>query len=236
MNILLQFPTLGRPNKFLDCLGLYLDLSSGNHSLEFNVNCEADDSLMNQDAVQQAILDMGQTCPHVTINLNYDNNGDKISAINAHVEDKEFDIVICLSDDMIPHIEGWDETIVEAMQEHFPDLDGCVHFNDGYTNGDLITLSILGARLYEHFGYIYHPDYKGLYCDNEFTQQVTAMKKVQYIDKMIIKHEHYGESDNKNSGEIDFAAQKTLRFAGRDQAVFLERERQGFPQGKITND
>jgi len=76
--------------------------------------------------------------------------------------------VICASDDMVPKAWGWDNEIAIAMNQHFPDLDGCVHFNDGNTDGELITFSILGKRLYERFGYIYHPDYKSLYCDNEF--------------------------------------------------------------------
>ena len=122
------------------------------------------------------------------------------------------------------------------MTKHFPDLDGCTHFNDGYTNIKLITLSILGRKLYEHFGYIYHPDYKSLYCDNEFTQQVHKIGRVAYIDKVIIKHEHYGEKDNINSGDYDFAAQKTLRFSGRDELVFNEREKRGFPEYRITDD
>ena len=122
------------------------------------------------------------------------------------------------------------------MTENFPDTDGCVHFDDGYTHHQLITFSILGRKLYEHFGYIYHPDYKSLYCDNEFTQEVTRLGKVVYIDKVIVKHEHYGEKGNSNTGDVDFAAQKTLHFAGRDGVVFRSREERGFPRERITND
>ncbi len=79
-------------------------------------------------------------------------------------------------------------------------------------------------------------DYKSLYCDNEFTQSVYNLGRVKYIDNLIIKHEHYGEKDNSNSGDFDLSAQKTLTFAGRDQTVFERRKELGFPKQRITND
>ena len=122
------------------------------------------------------------------------------------------------------------------MKQHFPDLDGCVHFDDGNTNGELITFSILGKKLYDHFGYIYHPDYKSLYCDDEFTQEVRSMGKEKYIDKIIISHEHYSVEGTENYGELDLAGRKTLHYSGRDQIVFNKRKELGFPRERITND
>ena len=62
------------------------------------------------------------------------------------------------------------------------------------------------------------------------------MDKVKYIDKIIIKHEHYGEEGNVNSGDFDLAAEKTLRYAGRDGQVFQLRQSKGFPRERITLD
>jgi uncharacterized protein YlbG (UPF0298 family) len=137
---------------------------------------------------------------------------------------------------MVPKVWAWDNEIVIAMQTHFPDLDGCVHFNDGNTNGSLITFSILGRELYNHFGYIYHPDYKSLYCDDEFTQEVKRMGKEKYIDKVIISHEHWSIEGSENHNETDIAVKKTLFYSGRDQLVFNRRKELGFPKERITND
>jgi len=167
---------------------------------------------------------------------NFDANTEKISAINDHIDKRDFDIVICASDDMVPKAHGWDNEIAIAMQEHFPDLDGCVHFNDGNTDGKLITFSILGKNLYDHFGYIYHPDYKSLYCDDEFTQVVRAMGKEKYIDKVIISHEHYSVEGTENYGDLDLAGRKTLHYSGRDQLIFNKRKEMGFPSHRITSD
>lgn len=235
MNILAQFPTLGRPDKFLSCFKKYVDMSSGKHNLLFNINCDYADKSMNNDMISYTIRDVVRNKTHINTAFNFDFNTTKISSINAHIA-TDFDIVLIISDDMIPQTFNWDDEVASAMTTHFPQLDGCIHFNDGYTSGKLITFSILGRKLYEEFGYLYHPDYKSLYCDNEFTQEVNRIGRVEYVDKVIIKHEHYGEKNNSNSGDFDETAKKTLVFSGRDHQVFEARKRLGFPKERITDD
>tara|TARA_Y100001963_G_C6774783_1_gene446789 strand:- start:898 stop:1611 length:714 start_codon:yes stop_codon:yes gene_type:complete len=237
MKILIQFPTLARPEKFLRVLEKYVDMCGNGNELFFNINCDAADQSMLTTEVKDRMANILNRKDNVSSAINYDENTDKISAINDHVGDYgDFDIVVCASDDMLPQVEKWDEEISNAMQEHFPDLDGCVHFNDGNTNGELITFSILGRELYNHFGYIYHPDYKSLYCDAEFTEEVKRMGKEKYIDNVIISHEHYSVEGTENQGQLDYAAKKTLHFSGRDELVFNERKKMGFPKQKITMD
>lgn len=236
MNLLIQFPTYARPEKFLSVLNRYVETCSPHHNIFFNINCDLSDLSMTDAYVQERIKYILGKMPNVDGSQNFDENTDKISAINDHIDGREFDIVVCASDDMVPKAWGWDNEIAIAMKEHFPDLDGCVHFDDGNTNGKLITFSILGKKLYDHFGYIYHPDYKSLYCDDEFTQQVRRMGKEKYIDKIIISHEHYSVEGTENYGELDLAGKKTLHYSGRDQIVFNKRKELGFPRERITND
>jgi len=236
MKLLIQFPTYSRPHKFVNVLKQYIDTCSEKHEIFFNINCDSDDLTMTDRSVVNQIHDALNTKSNVDGNIWFDRNTNKISAINDHIEGVDFDIVICASDDMIPKAWYWDVEIANAMQQHFPDLDGCVHFNDGNTNGDLITFSILGKKLYEHFGYIYHPDYKSLYCDDEFTQEVRVMGKEKYVDKVIISHEHWSIPASENHNETDMAVQKTLFYSGRDQQVFEKRKSLGFPKERITND
>ena len=100
----------------------------------------------------------------------------------------------------------------------------------------IFTFSILGKALYDYFGYIYHPDYKSLYSDDEFTQEVTRLNKVQYIPKIIIGHEHWSLEGSENHNDVDIAVQKTLYYSGRDQMVFNKRKELGFPKARITRD
>jgi len=233
MKLLTQFPTYSRPKKFLDVLKQYIENCSEKNEIFFNINCDVDDLTMTDQQVVNEIHRLLKVKNNVDGTVWFDKNTDKISAINDHIEGKDFDVVICASDDMIPKVWYWDVEIANAMNQHFPDLDGCVHFNDGNTNGELITFSILGKKLYDYFGYIYHPDYKSLYCDDEFTQEVKRLDKEKYINKVIIKHDHYSL---KKDSQHDNATVKTLHYSGRDQMVFEKRKELGFPKQKITND
>lgn len=233
MKILIQFPTLARKEKFIKCLIGYVIRASNKNELFFNINCDEEDTSMNNEDTLQCIR--GVLCKQ-NHRVNFLRNSNKINAINSRIDDIDFDVLICASDDMIPVVEDWDIHISKNMNNYFPDLDGCLHFNDGYTENKLITLSIMGKKLYDHFGYIYHPDYKSLYCDNEFTEAVYSMNKVRYIDHVIIKHEHYSREGNINSGDFDLAAKKTLLFSGRDSVVYNKRKSLNFPKEKITND
>jgi len=236
MRILVQFPTLARPEKFLKVLEQYVNKMSSWNEVFFNINCDTEDATMNNEEMRSKIEKIFYNRTQANGVVNYDSATEKISAINAHVDEQLFDIVICASDDMVPQVYSWDQRIAEAMLDHFPGLDGCVHFDDGNTNGELITFSILGRELYKYFGYIYHPDYKSLYCDDEFTQVVRAMGREKFIDNVIITHEHYSVEGTENHGDVDFAAQKTLHYSGRDQLVFNKRKELGFPKHRITED
>ena len=85
------------------------------------------------------------------------------------------------------------------MEKNFSDTDGVLWFADG-NRKDLNTLSILGKKYYDRFGYIYNPEYKSTWCDNEFTDVANILKKQVFIDRVIIKHEHpdwgFGGRDN----------------------------------------
>jgi hypothetical protein len=52
----------------------------------------------------------------------------------------------------------------------------------------------MGRKMYESFGYLYHPVYKSLFCDTEFTDlcKGSLASKCTYIPYMLIRHEHPG--------------------------------------------
>jgi len=117
----------------------------------------------------------------------------KIHAINRDIPDPTtFDIILLISDDMIPMVKGYDDIIVNKMATLYPDTDGVLFFNDGYAGPRLNTLVICGSAYYQRFGYIYYPEYKSLWCDNEFMNVANKLGKQTYIHDVIIKHEHPG--------------------------------------------
>ena len=182
MILMVQFATRGRRDQFLECLQLYVDTLSGTNEVLFNISCDDDDSSMNN---QETIASIYKIYPKCFINFN--DNSTKVEAINSNISERQFDVVINASDDMNPQINGWDEEIRKGFEQYFPDYDGVLHFNDGVHGRSLNTLCILGRPYYDRFGYIYNPSYKGLYCDNEFTEVAKRLKKSIYINATIIK-------------------------------------------------
>jgi hypothetical protein len=79
-------------------------------------------------------------------------------------------------------------------------------FNDGYQGDKLNTLCILGKKYYDRFGYIYHPEYKSVWCDNEFMDIANILEKQTYFSYVIIRHEHpdwgFGDNDEIHSANI----------------------------------
>jgi hypothetical protein len=192
MQILVKFPTRGRPDNFFRALDLYYAMAADPARLQVQVTLDDDDPQMAAPAVRRRLAD------HPRLVVTGGSSRNKIHAINRDLPADGWDILLLASDDMIPVVKGYDEVIRQRMQEHYPDTDGVLWFNDG-NRAELNTLSILGRRYYDRFGYIYHPGYRSLYCDKEFTLVAERLGRQTYFDQVIIHHEHptygYGNLD-----------------------------------------
>jgi len=156
----------------------------------------------------------------------------KIDAINRDIPDTStFDILLLASDDMIPIVSGYDDIIRSKMTQYFPDGDGVVWFNDRYRKYKLNTLVICGSKYYSRFGYIYNPEYKALWCDNEFMDEANRLGRQIYFDDVIIEHQHYLNnwslhSDNLylrniESNDSDKQLYNKRRFTKYDLSVLI---------------
>lgn len=192
MKLLIKFPTRNRPNKFVQTLERYIEFLD-DKTTKIIVTCDNDDLTMKEPYIKDVISD------YDNVNLFYGDNKSKIEAVNANLEGIDFDIILLASDDMIPVVMGYDTIIKERMLKYYPDTDGVLWFNDGHQGKKLNTLCILGKKYYDRFGYIYNPDYKSVYCDNEFMEIANLLNKQTYFDEVIIEHQHpdwgYGEND-----------------------------------------
>jgi hypothetical protein len=193
--IVVKMPTRGRPQKFVSVLDRYINFCSGLQDVHFLVSMDHDDPSMNNDNMISLLSRMrSQTSNRV--HFAFGSSKSKIEACNANIEFMRSlrpDIILLASDDMIPIVSGYDDIIAKDMGRLYPDTDGVLHYDDGFSGKDrLITLSILGRKYFERFGYIYHPEYKSVFSDDEFTQVARLLNKVTYIDRCIIQHQWVG--------------------------------------------
>lgn len=182
MKILYKYPTRQRPLKFLRCISSYYQLMNGG-DYEIVLSIDSDDDLMTGPDVGKYIERMEN------MRVCVGNSKTKIEAINADVPIADWDILVLISDDMIPEIKGFDDVIREDMSRLYPDTDGVLWYFDGWRR-DLNTLCVLGRKYYDRFGYIYHPDYKSFWCDMEFTEVANILGRQTFIDRTIIRHLH----------------------------------------------
>lgn len=191
MTICYSFPSRERPHKFFAALNNIQDMSE---SKDYFVvaKLDLDDVTMNNDEVKEKIA---KEYPEVIVKWGYSKS--KIDAINRGMEDlPEFD-VLCLHSDDMKFIEwGFDAEIRDA----FKDWDGLVHFPDGHVNEKLITYSMMHVDYYKQLGYIYHPSFMNVYCDNFQQEQAKRLNKYKFVNKNILEHRHpiwgYGVADD----------------------------------------
>lgn len=219
-DLLIKIPTRGRPDKFRNQFDRYYTMLSGELKVKFIVSMDADDSTMNNDDMKWWL---GPANGHHNVFFYYGNSKSKVEAINADMHHhSDWKILLLASDDMTPVQQGYDKIIFNDMMKFYPDLNGALHYNDGRVGQRLITLSIMGKPMYDHFGYIYHPSYVSLYCDNEFHDSVYAMNKAVYIDNVIIRH------DWVNYTGKDPLHVRNESFYTTDGRTYERRRRSGF--------
>ena len=220
MKILVKFPTFNRPKQFYNTLYEYYKKANNKNDMHFLISIDECDVSMNTETVLNGL----KSYPNLEVVIG--DSKSKIDAVNRDLEKTEYkwDILLLASDDMVPMEKGYDDIIRNDMKEYFSDLDGVLWYNDGHQKDALNTLCILGKKYYERFNYIYYPEYKSGYCDNEFTKVSKILNKVKYFDRVIIEHQHpdwgYGQNDIIHSNNY-----KNLSF---DKNLFVNREKNNF--------
>lgn len=184
LKILFKLTTRSRPNNALRCLdSVYANLSD-NTSYEVCVSIDNDDPTVSVEFLEKLKT-------YNKLSIKRGDSINKIDAFNRDIKDFTFDIIVCLSDDMVVITKDFDNII----RNHFDSLDTLLHTPDG-VNETLLTISIMGYDYYKKDNYIYHPSYEGLFCDNEAMEVGILRDKLKFCKTQIIKHIHpnYGQA------------------------------------------
>lgn len=164
-------------------------------------NCNSDDYmiLVSVDYDDPTMVDFHAEFDDWHVKVIYGTSKNKIDAVNRDINpfssDEarrlkiDWDILVNTSDDMVFTTKGFDDII---RQDFGDNLDQVLHYNDGNQKDNVCTMSIMGREYYDRFGYIYHPDYKSLWCDVEATEVAYMLGKYRYMgdDKILFRHMH----------------------------------------------
>ena len=220
--ILFKYASRSRNQKFFE--GLENILTNLGDLNNFCILCslDADDTEMNNPETIKRLAEYVKKYSNKII-IKFGVSKSKIDAINRDVnnfkERFDFDILVNFSDDMKFLSHSFDNVIRNKFHYHFPDLDGNLHFNDGFVGDAISTLSIIGRKYYDRYNYIYHPSYYSLWCDNEYTIVAKRLNKILYFDEKIFVHNHPANI----GGMIDAQLMKTESYSELDRQNYEKR-------------
>lgn len=232
MKILVKFPSRSRPERFFRSLDSLYQLCYAPENMYVLVTADTDDgTMMNSDVYTRIVND------YKNIKIVYGRSESKIHAINRDMdrlheywpEAADWDVIVVLSDDIRMILGGWDEVIRVEMKSNFPQGDGYLHFQEKDTKRLLNVMEIHDKAFYDRFGFIYHPSYRSLWCDNEKTELAKMLGRYKYIDMEIFVHENpvYGYQPRDEM----FDAQQALW--GVDEANYHKRKAINFEIDKL---
>lgn len=121
------------------------------------------------------ILNNGRPCP--------------VDGWNAAAAASTGKFIITVADDWYP-CDHWDtqlQLVIPDMDEEYVlDLN-----TTQFRKDDLLTFSCLTRKYYERYGYVFYPEYLGLYADDEFTSQAHRDGVVIKARQLYFEHKHF---------------------------------------------
>ena len=222
-HILFKLATRSRPEKARASINNIIEnCTSDNFTILVSADFD-DDTMKNFSYV------------HSNVTIVYGISKSKIDAINRDMDiTPKFDILINTSDDMVFQVKGFDNII---RQDFSDNLDQFIHYSDGNQKENISTMSIMGVDYYKKFNYIYHPDYKSLWCDAEATDVAVMLGKYRYMgdNKILFKHLHpaWGLAPT----DAQYQKTESPEMWDHDYKVILQRKARQYdlPQHLIIN-
>ncbi len=234
-HILFKFASRSRPEKFFKALDNIHHLIQDKENFSIICSLDEDDKSMTDHFKSvEAFAAFGKKYPNTKAYFGYSKN--KIDAVNRDINkaEKHWDILICMSDDFEFIKPGFDNDIRNAFRVEYIrhiteyNFDQFVAWNDGNQKANVSTMSIMGRNYYNRDNYIYHPDYKSVWCDVEATDVAVMRGCYKYMgdDKVIFNHNHpaWGKSDY----DAQYRASENLDVWGEDLKTIIERKKIGY--------
>ena len=233
--ILVKFPTRGRRKVFIQTLAQWLKMLSGKHDVHFLVTVDEDDAEMNDRAILDKLTLLKQASVRFHVGQG---TGSKVEAINRGIieaiDGAGADIVILAADDFIPQEIGYEDQIAQEFANRGATHMVALWYEDGWQQKQtgepdkICTMPILSAGLVKKWGYIYHPSYRAVFCDNEYTDVLTMGCVLHRMNKCLIRHE-WQLSDHDGKPDATKSQNETRANYDQDSATYHKRKADGFP-------
>ena len=153
------------------------------------------------------------------------NNTCVVEATNKGAKEATGDVLIYVSDDMFPP-DRWGELLENEIITNNYNDEFLIKVNDGLQpfNIAIATVPIISKKMYETQGYLWHPEYKSMFCDEFAYWKAKTMGWLKLAPHITIQHEHpsngkaindqtyIDSAKNWDQGKSTFARHKSLNF------------------------
>jgi len=217
--LLMKVTSRDRYDKMLSCVMAHIHFANNTDDMFWLFSFDQDDTSFNKEHFNMFIKKTNIKGKYII-----GKSTDKIDAINRDIniiELEKWDVLVNISDDQFPIFQGYDDVIRDTMPDS---LDASLWFLDSYQDR-INTQEILGRNYYIDQGYVYHPSYKSLFCDNESTIVAERKGKLIKDNRCIIRHVH---PCNSKEAQNDALYVKNESFWNEDKANYEKRLQHDF--------
>lgn len=220
--ILFKYPSRGRREDFFDGLDSIVNNMQDTKNYMISCTLDDDDQVMHTMDVMQKLEEYKQVCD---LHIRWGRSSSKIHAVNRDVPvSRYWDIIVVMSDDMRIRFYGFDTILRMFLGQNVGEDGGLIHIPDQDAKQHLATMYIATRKFYDRFGYIYHPSYKSLWCDNEIMDIARMFGWYYYNDcPGLIEHLNPAYAHNNKPKDAMFIEQQS--YWGVDEANYWSRKR-----------
>ncbi len=223
LKILFKFPCRGREKLFFESLDSLNNNIRDRDNYHISLTIDSDDEILNQPEIIERI----GTYPNVSIGWGLSKS--KIEAMNRTMPDYDYDVIIAWSNDMVATFYGLDDLMRADMyninNQHGDDF--LIHYPEQDAREFLNVLYIATKKYYDRFGYIYHPSYLSLWCDNESMCVAKMLGRYHYIGTPNL-YEHRNAAYHQYNLERDELFNEQQGHWQVDEENFHERRKRNF--------
>ncbi len=183
MKFSLIHPSYGRPEMARQAYREWMGHFSREHQVEYILSLDKRDDTAAYKARLQGL-----------VNIVVSDNQNVVQATNIAAKSATGDVLIYVSDDFgCPR--NWDRKVAELQPLSRPailEVDDCYQ-----KNRNLLTIPIMNRELYTKLGYMWHPNYRSMFVDNDLYE--TCLRLGAIVDGRTLKfpHRHYSKGFTK---------------------------------------
>lgn len=223
INFTLIHPSRSRAVKGFSAMAQWMNNSAYPEKIQYIFSLDHDDPELNS---YRKFLEGWIWEPEVIVG----SNKNLVQAIEKVTSKPEFirgKIIIVVSDDFECPV-NWDKSLLEITEgnENF-----AIRVNDGVTKmeSSIMTIPMLSRELFLKLGYIYYPEYSGMFADNDLFEVCQKAGEILNAPELLFQHQHWiggnakrDETYNRHNNNQSWALGENLLKKRRERNFDLQ--------------